>query len=191
MPRNLPQALHYIVEALASLYILVLLLRIWLPWLRADFRNPLAQGILRLTSPLVVPLRRIVPSFGRLDTATLLVAFAVQYAAVFLILLIYVAFELMQMPSIGAIALTSVVKLIMLSVNLFAFAILIRVVLSWVAPGMHNPATAIITTLSEPVLRPLRRVIPPMGGFDLSPMLAIIGLFALNIVIRGYSPLGL
>lgn len=191
MPRNLPQALHYIVEALASLYILVLLLRIWLPWLRADFRNPLAQGILRLTSPLVVPLRRVVPSFGRLDTATLLVAFAVQYAAVFLILLIYVAFEIMQMPSIGAIALTSVVKLIMLSVNLFAFAILIRVVLSWVAPGMHNPATAIIGTLSEPVLRPLRRVIPPMGGFDLSPMLAIIGLFALNIVIRGYSPLGL
>lgn len=191
MPRNLPQALHYIIEALASLYILVLLLRIWLPWLRADFRNPLAQGILRLTSPLVVPLRRVVPSFGRLDTATLLVAFAVQYAAVFLILLIYVAFEIMQMPSIGAIALTSVVKLIMLSVNLFAFAILIRVVLSWVAPGMHNPATAIIGTLSEPVLRPLRRVIPPMGGFDLSPMLAIIGLFALNIVIRGYSPLGL
>ena len=191
MPRNLPQALHYIVEALASLYILVLLLRLWLPWLRADFRNPLAQGILRLTSPLVVPLRRVIPSFGRLDTATLLVAFAVQYAAVFVILLIYVAFELMQMPSIGAIALTSVVKLIMLSVNLFAFAILIRVVLSWVAPGMHNPATAIITTLSEPVLRPLRRVIPPMGGFDLSPMLAIIGLFALNIVIRGYSPLGL
>lgn len=191
MPRNLPQALHYIIEALASLYILVLLLRIWLPWLRADFRNPLAQGILRLTSPLVVPLRRIIPSFGRLDTATLLVAFAVQYAAVFLILLLYVAFEIMSMPTIGAIALTSVIKLIMLSVNLFAFAILIRVVLSWVAPGMHNPATAIIGTLSEPVLRPLRRIIPPMGGFDLSPMLAIIGLFALNIVIRGYSPLGL
>ena len=191
MPRNLPQALHYIIEALASLYILVLLLRIWLPWLGADFRNPLAQGILRLTSPLVVPLRRVVPSFGRLDTATLLVAFAVQYAAVFLILLLYVAFEIMQMASIGAIALTSIVKLIMLSVNLFAFAILIRIVLSWVAPGMHNPATAIIGTLSEPVLRPLRRVIPPMGGFDLSPMLAIIGLFALNIVIRGYSPLGL
>ncbi len=191
MPRNLPQALHYIIEALASLYILVLLLRIWLPWLRADFRNPLAQGILRLTSPLVVPLRRIIPSFGRLDTATLLVAFAIQYAAVFLILLLYVAFEIMSMPTIGAIALTSIVKLIMLSVNLFAFAILIRVVLSWVAPGMHNPATAIVATLSEPVLRPLRRVIPPMGGFDLSPMLAIIGLFALNIVIRGYSPLGL
>ncbi len=191
MPRNLPQALHYIIEALASLYILVLLLRIWLPWLRADFRNPLAQGILRLTSPLVVPLRRVIPSFGRLDTATVLVAFAIQYAAVFLILLLYVAFSLMSMPSIGAIALTSIVKLIMLSVNLFAFAILIRVILSWVAPGMHNPATAIIATLSEPVLRPLRRVIPPMGGFDLSPMLAIIGLFALNIVIRGYSPLGL
>lgn len=191
MPRNLPQALHYIIEALTSLYILVLLLRIWLPFLRADFRNPLAQGILRLTSPLVVPLRRLIPSFGRLDTATVLVAFAIQYAAVFLIVLIYIAFELMAMPTIITIALTAVVKLIMLSVNLFAFAVIIRVILSWVAPGMHNPATAIIATLSEPVLAPVRRIIPPMGGFDLSPILVIIGLFALNIVIRGYSPLGL
>tara|TARA_R110002096_G_scaffold154_30_gene1030 strand:- start:24317 stop:24892 length:576 start_codon:yes stop_codon:yes gene_type:complete len=191
MPRNLPQALHYIIEALTSLYILVLLLRIWLPFLRADFRNPLAQGILRLTSPLVVPLRRLIPSFGRLDTATVLVAFAIQYAAVFLIVLIYIAFELMAMPTIVTIALTAVVKLIMLSVNLFAFAVIIRVILSWVAPGMHNPATAIIATLSEPVLAPVRRIIPPMGGFDVSPILVIIGLFALNIVIRGYSPLGL
>jgi YggT family protein len=189
MPQNLPQALHYIVNAITSLYLIVLLLRIWLPWLRADFRNPLAQGVLRLTSPLVVPLRRIVPPLGRLDTATVLVAFAIQYAAVFLILSIYVALQSSSMPSVGTIALTSAVKLVELSVNLFVFAILIRIVLSWVAPGTHNPVTALVNTLSEPVLRPIRRILPPMGGFDLSPMLAMIGLYALNIVIRGYSPL--
>ncbi len=189
MPRNLPQALQYIIDALTSLYIFVLLLRIWLPLLRADFRNPLAQGVLRLTSPLVVPLRRLVPSFGRLDTATVLVAFVIQYAAVLLILFIYAALLSNPLPSSGLIALTSVVKLISLSVSLFVFAIVIRVVLSWVSPGLHNPATALVSTLTEPVLRPIRRLLPPMGGFDLSPMLTIIGLYALNIVIRGYSPL--
>lgn len=186
MPGTLPQAIAFIVNAISSLYLLVLLLRFWLPWLRADFRNPLAQGILRLTSPLVVPIRRVVPSFGRLDTATIIVAFAIQYAAVFLILLIY-----NSMASIGVIALTSLVKLVMLSVNLFAYAILVRVVLSWLSPGQQNPAIAIINTITEPVLRPFRRIIPAMGGFDISPMLAMIGLFALNIVISGLKPLGI
>jgi YggT family protein len=189
MPRNLPQALHYIIDALASLYIFVLLLRIWLPLLRADFRNPLAQAVLRLTSPLVVPLRRVLPSFGRLDTATVLVAFVIQYAAILLIMFIYAALLSNPLPSSGLIALTSMIKLISLSVNLFVFAIIIRVVLSWISPGLHNPATALVSTLTEPVLRPIRRLLPPMGGFDLSPMLTIIGLYALNIVIRGYSPL--
>ena len=189
MPRNLPQALHYIIDALASLYIFVLLLRIWLPLLRADFRNPLAQAVLRLTSPLVVPLRRVLPSFGRLDTATVLVAFVIQYAAILLIMFIYAALLSNPLPSSGLIALTSMIKLISLSVNLFVFAIIIRVVLSWISPGLHNPATALVSTLTEPVLRPIRRLLPPMGSFDLSPMLTIIGLYALNIVIRGYSPL--
>jgi len=189
MPRNLPQALHYIIDALASLYIFALLLRIWLPLLRADFRNPLAQAVLRLTSPLVVPLRRVLPSFGRLDTATVLVAFVIQYAAILLIMFIYAALLSNPLPSSGLIALTSMIKLISLSVNLFVFAIIIRVVLSWISPGLHNPATALVSTLTEPVLRPIRRLLPPMGSFDLSPMLTIIGLYALNIVIRGYSPL--
>lgn len=189
MPRNLPQALHYIIDALTSLYIFVLLLRIWLPLLRADFRNPLAQAALRLTSPLVVPLRRVLPSFGRLDTATVLVAFVIQYAAILLIMFIYAALLSNPLPSGGLIALTSMVKLISLSVNLFVFAIIIRVVLSWISPGLHNPATALVSTLTEPVLQPIRRLLPPMGGFDLLPMLTIIGLYALNIVILGYSPL--
>ena len=189
MPRNLPQALHYIIDALTSLYIFVLLLRIWLPLLRADFRNPLAQAALRLTSPLVVPLRRVLPSFGRLDTATVLVAFVIQYAAILLIMFIYAALLSNPLPSSGLIALTSMVTLISLSVNLFVFAIIIRVVLSWISPGLHNPATALVSTLTEPVLQPIRRLLPPMGGFDLSPMLTIIGLYALNIVILGYSPL--
>ena len=82
MPSNVATAIVFVINALTSLYLLVLLLRFWLPWLQADFSNPLAQGILRLTSPLVIPVRRIVPPFGRLDTATILVAFIIQYIAV-------------------------------------------------------------------------------------------------------------
>ncbi len=190
MPGTIPQALHYIVDALSSLYLAVFLLRIGLPFLHADFHNPLAQGIFRLTAPLVIPMRRLVPPIGKLDSATVIVAFAIQYTSVLLVMLIYSGTLFFGAgAAAGAIALTALVKLVMLSVNIFAFAIVIRVVLSWIAPGVHNPATAIISTLSEPVLRPLRRIIPSMGGFDLTPILATIGLLALNIVIGGFKPL--
>jgi len=185
MPSNIASALVFIVNALTSLYLLVLLLRFWLPWLRADFRNPLAQGILKLTSPVVVPLRRIVPSFGRLDTATILVAFVVQYLGLILILLIFDV-----SASISTIAISAVVKLVLLSLNLFLFAIFIRIILSWVSQGQYNPATAIISTLTEPLLRPVRRLIPPMGGFDISPIFVIIGLGALTRLVMGFNQLG-
>ena len=186
MPSNITSAIVFIVNAVTSLYLLVLLLRFWMPLLQADFRNPLAQGILRLTSPLVVPVRRIVPPLGSLDTATVLVAFVIQYVTVFLLLVI-----VGQTAGFVPIAVTAVVKLVVLSINLFVYAIFIRVILSWVAQGGYNPATAIITTLTEPVLRPFRRVLPAMGGFDLSPILAIILLLAATIVINGFKPLGL
>ncbi len=186
MPSNISSAIVFVVNAITSLYLLVLLLRFWMPWLRADFRNPLAQGILRFTSPLVVPVRRIVPSFGRLDTATVLVAFVIQYLTVLLLLLI-----MGQTAGIAAIALTALVKLIVLSINLFVYAIFIRIILSWISQGGYNPATAIIATLTEPVLRPFRRLIPPMGGFDISPIFAIILLLAATIVVNGLRPLGI
>lgn len=186
MPPNISSAIVFIINALTSLYLLVLLLRFWMPWLRADFRNPLAQGILRLTSPVVVPLRRIVPSFGRLDTATVLVAFSIQYLTIVLLLLIRG-----DSADIVPIALTALVKLTVLSVYLFVYAIFIRIILSWISPGSYNPATAIITTLTDPILRPFRRLLPPLGGFDISPIFAIIMLVAITIVVSGFNPLGI
>jgi len=186
MPSNIASALVFIVNALSSLYLLVLLLRFWLPWLRADFRNPLAQGILKLTSPVVIPVRRLVPSFGRLDTATVLIAFVLQCLALLLILLILGA-----NAGFSVIAASALAKLVLLSINLFMFAIFIRIILSWVAPGQYNPAIAIITTLTEPLLRPVRRIIPAMGGFDISPIFVIIALGALTRLVMGFNQLGL
>jgi len=185
MPNNLITALVFVVNALTSLYILVLLLRFWLPLLKADFRNPLAQGIFKLTSPLVIPVRRVVPALGRLDTATILVTIAFQCLAILLGLFIQ-----RGSTDFATIVWIALIKLAMLSVNIFAYAILIRVILSWISPGQYNPATAIIGTLTDPILRPFQRLIPPLGGIDLTPMFAMISLFALNIVISGFFPSG-
>lgn len=178
------QALYFIIKAIAQLYLLVLLLRLWLPLLRADFRNPLAQGILRITSPLVVPLRRLLPSIGRLDTSTLLVAYALQY----LTILVLVAIS-GHVAATVPILITTIIELAILSLNLFFFVILIKIILSWVAPHTHNPATALLSTMAEPVLRPFRRIIPPIGGFDISPIFAIILLQAAVIFLQDLKPI--
>jgi YggT family protein len=178
------QALYFIIKTLSQLYLLLLLLRFWLPWLRADFRNPVAQGILRFTSPLILPVRRIVPSIRRLDTATVLVAFVVQFL-VLLVLLTLVGAPVDPLR----VAVTSIIELAILSLNLFFFAILIRVILSWVAPHSYNPITALVATLSEPLLRPFRRTIPPVGGFDISPVFALVLLQALVIFLHTLKPI--
>ena len=109
-----------------------------------------------------------------------------QYLTLLLLLLI-----VRQAAGFVPVALTAIVKLVVLSINLFVYAIFIRVILSWISQGAYNPATAIISTLTEPVLRPFRRILPPMGGFDLSPIIAIILLLAATIVVNGFKPLGL
>lgn len=173
------RALIYIIDTIASLVTLLLLLRFWLPWVGADFRNPMAQGILQLTSPLINPLRRVIPAIGRIDTATVLLALAVQAIAVTVVLVLVGA------PlSIRFILVSSVFELVKLSLLLFTFAIIIRIVLSWVAPGTYNPATALIASLTDPVLRPFRRIVPNIGGFDISPVIAIILLGALSILVE-------
>jgi YggT family protein len=176
-------ALIFIISTLAQLFLLVMLLRFWLPWLRADFRNPIAQGILRITSPLVVPVRRIIPPIGRLDTATVVIAFAIQYLTLLMILTLSAV-----TPAIGPVALTSLIDLVLLSLRLFTFAIFIYIILSWIAPGTHNPATTFISMLVEPVMAPFRRVIRPIGGLDISPIFAIIALQAAAIFLSTLRP---
>jgi YggT family protein len=173
------RAIIYIIETIASLFTLILLLRFWLPWVGADFRNPISQGILQATSPLINPLRRFVPSIGRIDTATVLVAFLVQAIAISLILFIVDAPITAKYVIVAA-----VFELATLSLLMFTFAIIIRIVLSWIAPNTYNPATALIANMTDPILRPLRRYIPPIGGFDVSPIVAIIILFALSILLE-------
>ena len=178
------QALYYIIQSIGQLLLLLLLLRFWLPWFRADFRNPIAQGILRLTSPIVVPVRRVLPSVGRLDTATILVAYILQ----FLLITVLVALQGRLFNAVP-IAIVTVIELVILSLNLFFFVILIRIILGWFAPATHNPLTMMLHSLAEPLLAPFRRWVPPMGGIDISPIIPIILLGALVRGLQSYIPM--
>ena len=178
------QALFFIMKTLTQLYLLLLLLRFWLPMFRADFRNPVAQGILRLTSPLIIPLRRFIPPIGRIDTATVLVAFGIEYLLILVLLALGGG-----SAGILPIAATAVIDLAILSLNMFFFVILIKIILSWIAPHNYNPATAMLASIAEPILRPFRRLIPPIGGLDISPIFAIVLLQAGVIILQSYKPL--
>ena len=177
-------AFVFIVQTLAQLYLLLYLLRFWLPLVRADFRNPIAQGILRFTSPLIIPVRRFVPPIGRIDTATVLVTFAMQCLIIFVIgMIVGVNYDAVTIAGLALL------ELMILSLNLFSFAILIRVIVSWFAPQTYNPILAIVGTIADPVLRPFRRYVPAIGGLDVSPILAIVLLQAGVIWLQTLKPL--
>lgn len=185
------EALIFLLDTFSRLYLLILLLRFWLPVLRANFHNPISQGILQYTSPLIVPVRRIVPSLGKLDTATVLVAFAIQALTSILILIISQGMETFRIFSSVSnslnFLLAAFIELGRLSVVLFIAAIIIRVVLSLL--GRHfGPLTEMLRDLTEPLMRPVRRVVPPIGVVDLSAYIVIILLIALNIVLSDLMP---
>lgn len=184
MGNSATSAIVFVINSLAQLYLLVLLLRFLLPWMGINFNNPISQAILRLTSPLVIPVRRILPPIGKIDTATVVVAYGIQYLTILVLMLIWG-----MPPSILPIAITAAVNLVILTLRLFVFAIIIRIILSWLASGSYNPAIAIIDAITEPVLRPFRRRIPSIGGLDISPIFAIILLSAAAILISGLKQL--
>ncbi len=180
MTESLVDAVAFVLNVLVGLYVLLLLLRLVLPWVRANFRNPLAQGILKATSPVVVPLRRVLPPIGRMDTATVVIAFGIQYLLLWIL-------GAMDGKTFGVpeLALESIFALLNQLVKLFLYAIFIRVILSWVATGQQNPAIEIIASLTDPIMRPFRRIVPPLGGFDISPLFAMLALGVLMILLGG------
>lgn len=174
-------ALLFIVRTLLQvLLVTVFLLRVLLPLVRADSRNQLSQAVIRMTNPLVLPLRRILPPIGKFDTASLVALLIVQLAATAVMWLIGAypqVFTPAQFLRVAALDLAIVI------LQFYFFIMLLYVVLSWVAPGVHSPGAALLSSLCEPLLRPIRRVIPPFGGIDLSALFLMIALQALVILI--------
>lgn len=173
-------AIVFVLDVFVGIYILLLLLRLMVPFMGASYQNPLLQGILSATSPIVVPVRRLLPPIGRIDTATLVVAYVFEYALLWIKSAIYG-----QFPDVVMLLVMALFALANQLVRLFMFAIIIRVILSWVSPGNYNPASALIAGLTDPILRPIQRVSPNLGGFDISPIFAIVGLGVISILLGG------
>jgi len=172
-------AMVFIIKTLVDLYVITFLLRIIMQWIRADFRNPLTQFILRVTSPLVVPLRRVIPGFGNLDTASLIVVLVLELIATIVLANLARGCEPQLMPLISL----TILRTIYVVLRVYLFVILIYVILSWVNPGTFSPIASLLASISEPVLRPLRRLIPPIGGLDLSALFALIGIQAVTMLL--------
>ena len=175
---GLVEALIYIIQTLGSLYLLIVLLRFILQLVRADFYNPLSQFTVKATQPLLKPLRRLIPSIAGLDTASLVLAVLVQ------LLLMVVTLSLMSFNPISVIPqllVWSLIGVTSLFFKVFFFALIVSVILSWVAPGSYNPGAQLVNQLCEPLLAPFRKLLPNLGGLDLSPIFAFI---ALNLVDR-------
>lgn len=173
----------YLLQTLFELYLFVVLLRFLLQVARADFYNPISQFLVKATNPLLMPLRRIVPGFGGLDIASLVLALLLQVIAMTLLLLL----NGYGFYNPGKLALWGLIGTLSIVANIYFFGLLASIVLSWIAPNSYNPAAQLITQLVAPVMRPVQRFIPPMGGLDLSPIFVFLALNVVKIVIAHLS----
>lgn len=176
----LGEIFSYLIQTLLTLALLAVVLRFLLQLVRADFYNPISQFLARLTNPLVLPLRRVVPSLGGLDLSSLLLALVLQMAAIVALL----ALNGVGPPNIGLLLVWSVLGVLGLMVNIYFFALLAMIILSWIAPASRHPALLLLFQLTEPVMAPFRKMLPNMGGLDFSPILVFILINIIQIALR-------
>jgi YggT family protein len=171
-------SLIFLIRTLGDLYVMVFLLRFLLQWVRADFYNPLAQFVVKATNPLVVPARRVIPSLRGTDLPTLVLLLILEGLLTWAILaLIGVTAPVL---TVGALV---ILRLINTMLWLYVVSIFVYVILSWVSPAGYSPIGRILADLNEPLLRPVRRILPPIGGLDLAPMLVVILIAAIRIAL--------
>ncbi|CNF09848.1 YggT family protein [Yersinia mollaretii] len=169
--------LTFLAKTVIDLYVMVLLLRIWMQWVHSDFYNPFSQFVVKITQPIVGPLRRIIPSLGPIDSASLLVAF----------LLMTIKFPLLLLIGSGSISLSpynllfGIIALVKAAGYLIFWIMIIRALMSWVSQG-RSPMDYLLHQLTEPLMAPIRRILPAMGGIDFSAMVVILILYLINFL---------
>jgi YggT family protein len=167
-----------------NLYLMIIVIRIWLQLVKADFYNPFSQFTVKATQPVVGPLRRIVPSIGPLDTATLVFAILVVYAKI----LTYALIAQGALPPLFTAFIFALFNLVNQVLWLIFIIVIIRAILSWVSQGGH-PVEMVMSQLTEPLLRPIRKIMPEMGGLDLSVLVFLLGLqFIINLFGSAFGP---
>ncbi|ODS24571.1 hypothetical protein AB835_03035 [Candidatus Endobugula sertula] len=176
---KLVQIMHLLITFASSIYITIVVVRFILQWVRADFYNPLSQFIVKATNPLLLPLRKVVPGFLGIDFASLVLAWLLQIATIGLLSII----SGHGIPPLWAVLVYSIRELLLLVLNIYLLSFIVLVIISWIAPHNHNPAISLIVSITEPVLAPIRRIIPPMGGLDFSIMIALLIIYILKILL--------
>lgn len=171
-------AFSFLIETILNLYLVALMLRVLLEARRADWRNPLVQILIHATEPLVAPLRRIVPNLGRVSLAGIVLLYLLQVTILVVVTLIN-GFEIHWVT----LLVTAILRLARTLLILYLVLIFIGVILSWIGPRARHPIVPLIFELNEPVLAPIRRFMPNLGGLDLSPLVAIIGIQFLIILL--------
>lgn len=161
----------FLIDTLFSIYIAIMLLRFILQQVGADFYNPISQFVVKATQPLVTIARRFIPSIKRIDTATLVLVLAL--ILIKLVVLFSIAGYPMNVPQLLIKALYDLISLIF---DIFIVALFVQAILSWVNPDPYHPVSTLLRNLTYPVLRPIQKNIPPIGGIDLSTLIALIGL---------------
>jgi len=169
----------FLITTFFSLYILAIMLRLILQLVRADFRNSLSQFIVKVTNPPLKPLRRFIPGFAGIDMASVIMMLGLQMLEIFLLYILFYP----STPDLLGLIIFSFVKLISLGFYIFLFSIFILALLSWFSPDPYNPVIQILRQITEPVLRPVRRLLPPASGMDFSAMLAILVLWLCKLLL--------
>ncbi len=168
----------FLIQTLFGFYILTVMLRFLLQWVQANFYNPMVQFLVTLTNPPLLPLRRVIPGFMGLDMASVVLMLALQLVELFLVFYLKG-----QTPNFAGLTVLAAAELLSLLVNVYFWAIIIRVILSWVNPDPRHPAVHLLGELTEPVMRPAQRLLPPISGLDLSPILVLIALQLANMLL--------
>lgn len=179
MDAALKEAGIFLIRILFDFYITVVFLRFIFQVFRADFYNPLSQAIVKITNPPIIPLRRIIPGFAGIDMACLLVLFLLQGIEIFLLYFI----QSSGVPKIEGVVVTALASLLSHAITIFSFSLFICIILSWIIPNGHHPMLLLLSQITSPLLRPIHRVLPPMGGFDLSPLVLLILFQLISIVV--------
>jgi YggT family protein len=168
-------ALYFLVDSVLTLALYVALLRLLMQWSRADFRNPFAQAVVKITNPLIMPLRRVLPPIKRIDTASVVTVLIVAVADVVLTNLV----RGIGIPPAVALLQATVLVIAVTVLRFYLFAIILYALMSLIAQGNYSPLQPLLDSLCEPVLRPIRRIVPSIQGLDLSPLVACLLIGAL------------
>lgn len=182
-------ALNFLITTLFDIYIMIIAVRFLMQLTRADYHNPISQFVVKATNPLLIPLRRFVPGFAGTDIAALVLCFLLILAKLAIFKVIgfadYIGGQGLNLAAANALQITllSLVSLVELFFNLFIYAIVIQAILSWFNQGAYNPVHSVLYSITSPILTPVRRYVPPLGGLDLSALVAIIGLHFFKILV--------